>query len=102
MVSNYHTFEYLAMRSSNIFATDYAHSPKVYPCGSECSENGIAIVEMWTRLIYEDVADSSELYMDFIFTQSKLEYNMKFHNVTRYEYDVQHTYQTKPPVTYTP
>ena len=87
LVGNYDVFEYMAQRSSNPFKNETATAPKIFPCGSECTENGISILELYAKITYEGVADSGELFLDFEYTQGDAIFDMKFHNVSRIEYD---------------
>jgi len=68
LAEHYAVFQHMFSRSSNLFVKEHAHTAKVYPCGSECSPNGIVVIELWINLIYTSVADSEELFMEFDFT----------------------------------
>ena len=86
--TNYHIFENMVKLSSNQFVTEYGEKASVYPCSDDCDANGIVVMHFWVKLIYEDVGDSADLFLDFHFKQSEKMYNIKFHNVTKTTYDI--------------
>ena len=68
LTENYAVFQHMFSRSSNLFVKEHAHTAKIHPCGRECNSHGIAVIELWINLIYTNVADSEELFMEFDFT----------------------------------